>query len=87
MTKPYKALELVTKAIQETGTTELEAIALKLDELVDQELMTNVRGYRRLQSKSKASRIETRQKNVGIYTTGDIEILIKEASQCITRIT
>jgi len=79
MSKNRRDIELIKEAIEATGSKEIADISLWLEE----KFMQDIERYNQ-RSKAKkytAAHAYDRMRRLGIYTTSDIERLIKEATE------
>jgi hypothetical protein len=77
MARARANVKLVALAIKEAGTTDVGAVSLKLEEILDREMLKTP-SYQKRGPKQRQYEIFSRLERMGIETSGDIKRLIQE---------
>lgn len=77
MSKARTRQELITQAIKEAGTTDIAAVALKLEDIMIRE-MESWPSFQKMKEVGRCGAVFHRLERMYIYTIGDLKAIITE---------
>lgn len=78
MSRTNAKYELIARAIKEAGTTETGPVMLKLEDILDAEMLARQAYYKKATSATRMGALMGRLERMGIYTYNDVAALIEE---------